>query len=147
MIPSPSLGERERRSARSWVRFMVPMRISRVLRLSMNRGEPVAYIWRNPFRVVKTRRFQPRVASQARQPWALRRNPFGIRGLRFRLPVHAPKRNEALHEPSNEHVAPTELEEEPRGVGSYRHGAPTELCKSVQGPIISELFEAKTMPN
>src|SRR5436190_21010411 len=56
--------------------------------LSMNRGEPVAYIWRNPFRVVKTRRFQPRVASvlaglaNTRQPWALRRNPFGILGLR-----------------------------------------------------------------
>src|SRR5438046_1374064 len=60
----------------------------------MNRGEPVAYIWRNPFRVVKTRRFQPRVASvlaglaNTRQPWALRRNPFGIRGLRFMVTMH-----------------------------------------------------------
>jgi hypothetical protein len=158
------------------MRFMVAMRISRMLKLSMNRGEPVAYIWRNPFRVVKTRRFQPRVASQARQPWALRRNPFGIRGFEVHGHNACAKRNEALqepsghndatassprssppveerektravhgrnagssnvetfHEPSNEHAAPTELEEEPRGVGSYRHGAPTELCESVQGP-------------
>ena len=70
-------------------RFMVAMQVPRTLKLSMNRGEPVAYIWRNPFRVVKTRCFQPRVASQARQPWALRRNPFGIRGLRLMVPIHA----------------------------------------------------------
>jgi hypothetical protein len=37
---------------------------------------------RNPFRVVDTQRLNPRVASQARQPWALRRNPFGILYLR-----------------------------------------------------------------
>src|SRR5436190_2586661 len=47
--------------------------------------------------------------------------------------VHGPNariRNvEAFHEPSNEHAAPTELGEGPRGVGSYRHGAPTELFK------------------
>src|SRR6266481_6752107 len=51
--------------------------------------------------------------------------------------VHGPsacaKRNEALHEPSNEHAAPTELDECPRGVGGYRHGAPTELFKMVHG--------------
>jgi hypothetical protein len=41
---------------------------------------------RNPFRLVAVRRFNPRVASvraglaNARQPWALRRNPFGIPG-------------------------------------------------------------------
>src|SRR6266498_375037 len=37
-----------------------------------------AAIWRNPFRVVNALSLKPRVASQARQPWALRRNPFGI---------------------------------------------------------------------
>src|SRR5262245_56155276 len=38
---------------------------------------------RNPFRVVDNQRLKPRVASQARQPWALRRNPFGILGSRW----------------------------------------------------------------
>src|SRR6185503_12904004 len=33
---------------------------------------------RNPVGVVDRWRDQPRVASQTRQPWALRRNPFGI---------------------------------------------------------------------
>jgi len=50
--------------------------------LSMDRG--AARTGRNPFRVVDIRRLHPRVASQARQPWALRRNPFGILGLRRR---------------------------------------------------------------
>jgi hypothetical protein len=36
---------------------------------------------RNPFRVVEVRRLNPRVARSS-QPWALRRNPFGILGLR-----------------------------------------------------------------
>src|SRR6266481_5050716 len=45
-------------------------------------------VWRNPFRVVEIRTVNPRVASvraglaNTRQPWALRRNPFGILGLR-----------------------------------------------------------------
>jgi hypothetical protein len=64
------------RSFSNW--FMVPMHARSRRRLSMNRREPVAYIWRNPFRVGKIRRLQPRVASQARQPWAGGRNPVGI---------------------------------------------------------------------
>ena len=40
----------------------------------------------------------------------------------------------SFHEPTNEHAAPTELGEGPRGIGSYRHGAPTELFKPVHGP-------------
>jgi hypothetical protein len=51
--------------------------------------------------------------------------------------VHGPsacaRRNVALHEPSNEHAAPTELGEGARGVGNYRHGAPTELFDAVYG--------------
>jgi hypothetical protein len=39
----------------------------------------------------------------------------------------------AFHEPSNEHAAPTELGEGSKGIGSYRHGAPTELFKPVHG--------------
>jgi len=35
-----------------------------------------------PFQGCECRTPHPRVASQARQPWALRRNPFGILGLR-----------------------------------------------------------------
>jgi hypothetical protein len=41
------------------------------------------------------------------------------------------QRNEALHEPSNKHAAPTELEKGPVCVGGYRHGAPMELFKMV----------------
>jgi selenocysteine lyase/cysteine desulfurase len=37
------------------------------------------------------------------------------------------------HGPSNEHAAPTELQNDREGVGSYRHVAPTELCKLVHG--------------
>jgi CheY-like chemotaxis protein len=40
---------------------------------------------------------------------------------------------EALHEPAKEHAAPTELDEASAGVGSYRHGAPTELLETVHG--------------
>jgi hypothetical protein len=51
--------------------------------------------------------------------------------------VHGPsacaRRNVALHEPSNEHAAPTELGEAPMGGGGYRHGAPPELLKTVHG--------------
>ena len=54
--------------------------------------------WHNPVGVVDPGRLDPRVASQARQPWALRWNPFGIRGLRFMVPMDARKRNEALRE-------------------------------------------------
>jgi hypothetical protein len=39
----------------------------------------------------------------------------------------------AFHEPTNGHAAPTELGEGARGVGNYRHGAPTELFKLVHG--------------
>ena len=57
-------------------------------RLSMNHAATGKR--RNLFRVVIVERLQPRVASQARQPWALRRNPFGILSLkRFMVPVHA----------------------------------------------------------
>jgi hypothetical protein len=44
------------------------------------------------------------------------------------------KRKRFLHEPTNEHAAPTELENDQRGVGGYRHGAPTELLKPVHAP-------------
>jgi len=47
--------------------------------------------------------------------------------------VQARREGPFRHEPSNEHAAPTELGEGPRDVGSYRHGAPTELLKSVHG--------------
>ena len=47
---------------------------------SMNRRR--SRTGRNPFRVVDLCRLSPRVASQARQPWALRRNPFGILFMR-----------------------------------------------------------------
>jgi hypothetical protein len=56
------------------------------------------------------------------------------------------QRNEAVHEPSNKHAAPTELEKDPLCVGGYRDGAPTELFKlrrrfgkKMDGKKISEL--------
>src|SRR5207253_11147071 len=82
---TPTLSPRRGRAFGQFLtrrRFMVAMQVPRTLKLCMKRRGEVAHIWRNPFRVVRIRRIQPRVASQARQPWALRRNPFGILGLR-----------------------------------------------------------------
>ena len=59
--------------------------------------------------------------------WALRRNPFGIL-RRFMVTMHVLK-GLSFGEPTNKHAAPPELEESPRGVGGYKHGAPTELSR------------------
>jgi hypothetical protein len=53
--------------------------------------EPTVADWRNPVGVVDLRHLNPRVASQARQPWALRRNPFGILCLGFKVAMHVPR--------------------------------------------------------
>jgi len=45
----------------------------------------------------------------------------------------AAKETRPFDEPSKKHAASLELVEGPRGIGSYRHGAPTELFKPVHG--------------
>jgi hypothetical protein len=47
--------------------------------------------------------------------------------------MHAQKRTKPFHEPSNEHAAPTELENDQGAVRNYRHGAPTGALQTVHG--------------
>src|SRR6185503_6094609 len=77
-IPSQSPGL-ERSDYPGWMFVAVTTPTGLRLRSGVQVGaKSLAAKRRNPFRVEKHSGLLPRVASQTRQPWALRRNPFGI---------------------------------------------------------------------
>jgi hypothetical protein len=76
-----------------------------------------------------------RVANERAVAPSIRLVTHRIQGVWASRPEPSlPSSGPSLHEPSDKHAAPTELGEGSRDVGSYRHGAPTELFSSNAPP-------------